>query len=64
MRIRSVLIVRCVMSDEEYMRNIKNVNSEELIENMRYYGTDAYYQDLWECTLNEIKRRLCEVRDE
>lgn len=52
------------MSDEEYMRNIKNVNSEELIENMRYYGTDAYYQDLWECTLNEIKRRLCEVRDE
>ena len=46
------------MADKEYIANIKNVSSKELIEDMIYYGVDGYYRDLWASTLKEIARRL------
>ena len=46
------------MTDKEYIANIKNVSSKELIDDLIYYGVDNYYYDLWKATLKEVARRL------
>lgn len=36
----------------------KNVTNKELIEELRYFGCDPYYNDLWQLLVNEIEERL------
>ena len=46
------------MTDAEWIRNIKKTSNKELFEMLEYCGCDNYYRDLWEATIEELKRRL------
>lgn len=46
------------MSDEEFMANISKVETKELFEALESFGCDSYYRDLWQCVLDELKRRM------
>ena len=48
------------MADKEWIANLKNETTEEIIENLYDFGCDGYYRDLWECLIKEIERRLKE----
>jgi hypothetical protein len=45
------------MSDEEYIKNISSVSTEELFDALEYYGYDSYYAVLWRATIEELKKR-------
>lgn len=45
------------MSDEEYIKNISSVSTEELFNSLEYYGYDSYYTVLWRATIEELKKR-------
>ena len=45
------------MSDEEYIKNISSISTEELFNSLEYYGYDSYYNDLWRATIEELKKR-------
>ncbi len=46
------------MTDEEYIKNIDKIETDKLFENLKYYGFDGYYRDLWYATINELKKRI------
>ena len=46
------------MTDEEWIKNIKNISDQELIEELDNCGHDGYYNDLYYSVVDEIKRRL------
>ena len=48
------------MSDEEYIKNISSISTEELFNSLEYYGYDSYYSDLWRATIEELKKRIKE----
>ena len=45
------------MTDEEYIKNISSVSTEELFNSLEYYGYDSYYAVLWRATIEELKKR-------
>lgn len=45
------------MNDEEYIKNISSVSTEELFNALEYYGYDSYYAVLWKATIEELKKR-------
>ncbi len=46
------------MSDEEYIKNISSISTEELFNSLEYYGYDSYYSELWRATIEELKKRI------
>lgn len=46
------------MNDEEYIKNISSISTEELFNSLEYYGYDSYYADLWRATIDELKKRI------
>lgn len=46
------------MSDEEFLANLKNIDSEKLIQSLQSCGHDGYYNSLYYPIIEEIKRRL------
>lgn len=49
------------MSDKEYIKNISSISTEDLFNSLEYYGYDSYYAELWEATIEELKKRI-EIR--
>ena len=48
------------MNNEEYIKNISSVSTEELFNSLEYYGYDSYYAVLWRATIEELKKRIKE----
>lgn len=46
------------MTDEEWVKGIKDISNKELIRELEYCGHDAYYNHIYYPILKEIKRRL------
>ena len=46
------------MSDEEWIKKVKTHKNDELFRVLELCGCDPYYKDLWETTVNELKRRM------
>lgn len=46
------------MTDAEFKRSIPSLTNEVLLAELRYYGCDPYYRDLWDKVCAEIAGRL------
>ena len=46
------------MTDKEYIKNISSISTEDLFNSLEYYGYDSYYAELWEATIEELKKRI------
>ena len=47
-----------MMSDEEFLANLKNIDNKKLIQSLQNCGHDGYYNSLYYPIIEEIKRRL------
>lgn len=47
-----------------YIEEVKNFSNKALIEQMENCGCDSHYRDIWEITINELKKRLGIYREE
>ena len=47
-------------TDDDFKANINKVDTDELFEQLDFYGCDGYYRDLWYAVIAELKRRLNE----
>ena len=45
-------------NDKDFIANIDKVDTDELFEQLEYYGCDSYYGDLWRAVIAELKRRV------
>lgn len=52
------------MTDKEYIENIDKIDTDELFDNLEYFGVDGYYQDVWRATIEELKKRVRNTRGE
>jgi hypothetical protein len=46
------------MTDEEYISNIRKIETDELFQQLESFGYDPYYGDLWVAVVDELKRRI------
>lgn len=51
------------MTREEEKRYSQSLTNEELINCLRWYGHDPYYDEDYECIIKEIERRLNEGKE-
>lgn len=51
------------MTREEEKRYSQSLTNEELIDCLRWYGHDPYYDEDYECIIKEIERRLNEGKE-
>ena len=45
-------------NDNDFITNISKVDTEELFNQLEYYGCDGYYQRLWSAVIEELKKRV------
>lgn len=55
--------VRVVILDKgvyfmSFKEKVKNMSNKELVNEIREYGCDLYYRELWNVTMNELEIRL------
>ena len=48
-------------NDNDFITNISKVDTEELFNQLKYYGCDSYYRHLWGAVIEELKKRVKEV---
>ena len=52
------------MTDAELIANICNISNDELIDTLIYIGCDGYYADIYDATINELKKRLSSIESQ
>lgn len=45
-------------NDKDFMDNIMFVSTDDLFEELEYFGCDGYYRQLWGCVVEELKKRV------
>jgi len=50
-------------TDADFIANISKVDTDELFNQLEWYGCDNYYYDLWRAVIEELKKRM-EVENE
>lgn len=51
-------------TDKDFIDNIDKVDTDELFDQLEWYGCDGYYRDLHSAVLEELKKRVKETDNE